>query len=161
MPYYVYLIIFSVLMLPGILGVIIPALPGIPLMFILAVVYGFIDKWQHLTVSNIIVLLVIALASLAIDYFSGILGAKYGGASGKSMLYGMLGLLVGLVIFPPFGGIIGLFLGIVISELVLHGNNKRAIKAATGGLLGTLAGMAVNLILALTFLGLFIAFGAR
>lgn len=130
-------------------------------MFILALIYGFVDKWQHLTLANIIVLLVIALASLAIDYFSGILGAKYGGASGKSMLWGMLGLIIGLIIFPPFGGIIGLFVAITIAEFKLHGNNKKAVKAATGGLLGTLAGMAINLILALVFLGLFIGFGVK
>lgn len=161
MPYYIYLTLFSILMLTGILGVIIPALPGIPIMFLLALVFGFIDKFIHLTVINVIVLLIIALASLAVDYFSGILGAKYGGASGKSMLAGMLGMIVGLVVLPPFGGIIGLFLGIIVAEIVLHGNKKRAVNAATGGLLGTLAGMAINLLLALIFMGLFIAFGVR
>jgi len=161
MPYYIYVIIFSLLMLPGIAGIFIPALPGIPLMFLLALVLGFIDKFSHLTISNVVILLIITLASVAIDYFSGILGAKYGGASGKSMLWGILGLIVGVILFPPFGGFFGLFLAVIISELVLHGNNKKAIRAASGSLLGTLAGIIINLILALLFLGLFIGFAIK
>jgi uncharacterized protein YqgC (DUF456 family) len=151
-------IVFAVLMLPGLTGILIPVLPGIPFMFIVALIFGLIDKFVHLTTIEIIILLGLTLISLVIDYASGILGARIGGASAKSTLGGLIGMIIGLIIFPPFGGIIGLFLGIAITEIAIHNNNKKALKAATGGVIGSLAGIILNLILALIFLTIFIIF---
>jgi uncharacterized protein YqgC (DUF456 family) len=161
MPYSVLVIIFSILLLPGIVGVVMPALPSIPYMFVIALIFGFIDKFTHLTVVNIIVLALITLVSLLVDYFSGILGAKYGGAAKQSMVFGMVGFLIGIIMFPPFGGFAGLFLGVLIAELIYFNDHIKAIKAATGGLLGTLFGMIINLLLSISFLGLFILFSFR
>ncbi|OQA03533.1 MAG: hypothetical protein BWY68_00712 [bacterium ADurb.Bin400] len=99
-----------------------------------------------------------AAASIAVDYFAGILGARYGGASKKAVLYGFVGLILGLVLLPPFGGIIGLFAGVAIAEWYSHRNKQRAVKAAAGSLIGSLTGILINLTLALLLLVLFIIF---
>jgi len=153
------IIIAALLMLPGILGVLVPMLPGIPFMLVVALIYGVADRFVHLSGGEFAILAVIAAASILVDYFSGIIGARFGGASKRATLYGMIGLIVGLIFVPPFGSMLGLVAGVIIAELSLHKDEKRAIKAATGSLIGAITGIVINTVLALVFLGLFIYFG--
>lgn len=153
------IIILAVLfMLPGLLGVILPIFPGVPFMFLVALVYGFVTKFQLLSVSELIWLAGLALISVVVDYLAGLLGAKFGGASAKALTVGLIGFVVGMIIFPPLGGLFGMFLGIVITEFYLVGKGRTALKAGAGGLLGALAGMIINLVIGLTFVGLFLFF---
>lgn len=154
----VLVIIFSILLLPGLAGVFLPLLPGIPFMFVIALIYALIDRFQHLEGNELMILGGIAVLSLIVDYCSGIIGAKYGGASKKAILYGIIGLIVGVILLPPFGGILGLFLGVLIAEIIQHRQGKRAIKAATGSVLGSILGIAANLVLGLLFIILFVLF---
>ncbi len=154
----VLLIITSIFLLIGLAGVWLPFVPGIPFMFVVALIYAIVDKFTRLSSQELMILGGITVASLIIDYLSGVLGAKFGGASKKAILYGTIGLILGLVFFPPLGSIIGLFLGVFIVELSEQKDRAKAIKAATGSLLGSLAGIAINIVLALIFFGLFLFF---
>ena len=153
-------IIFFVLMIPGIAGAFLP-LPGLLYMFIISLIFGFVDKFAHLQPWELGVLAGIALISILNDYLSGLIGAKYGGAAQKSMLYGIIGMIIGLIIFPPFGGLIGVFVGILITELIRGTNQEKSIRAATGGLVGSIVGMIVTLVLAIIFLFLFTIFAVK
>lgn len=160
MSYILLVIIFSLILLVGVAGTIFPALPGVPLMFAVTLIFLIFDKFDHLTILNLAIFLFIMLISIAVDYFSRIIGAKYGGAGRNSIIIGLLGLIIGIIIYPPFGGIAGLFAGILASEIIQFRDHKKAIKAATGGVLGVALGTAVNLTLAILFLVLFIVFSA-
>ncbi len=151
-------IIFIVLILPGVFMVFIPAMPGIPYMFAMVALFGFIDGFQNLTPIHLGILGGILIASIFIDYFAGILGAKYGGASKKGILFGFLGLIIGLILFPPFGGFLGIFLGVLAAEFIFHRDKTRALKAATGSFLGSVSGVFINACLAGVFFILFIIF---
>lgn len=157
----IYLIIASLIMLTGIIGVLIPVLPGIPIMFVVALIYGFVTKFQNFASSELIILGLIALLSLAVDYSSGVIAAKYSGASKRSLFFGFVGLIVGTIVLPPFGGIIGLFIAIFLAEILTHNNKGKAYKAAKGGLLGSLTGILINLFLAILFIILFIIFALK
>src|SRR5581483_2855540 len=122
-------------------GVLLPMIPGIPYMFVIALIYGAIDHFHHLTLRQLGILGIITIVSLIIDYLAGMMGAKFGGAKGKSLLYGFIGLIVGTFIVPVIGGLIGLFLGVLIGELFRKRAGGDAVKAATGSVLGSLAGM--------------------
>jgi uncharacterized protein YqgC (DUF456 family) len=161
MNYALLVIIFTSILLVGAIGTIIPALPGIPLMFAATLIFLIFDKFDHLTILNLVVFLLIALASITVDYFSGIIGAKYGGAGRNSLIIGLLGLILGILLYPPFGGIAGLFTGIMVAEIIQYKDHKKAIKAATGGVAGVVLGTVVNFILAILFLVLFIIFAAK
>ena len=161
MPDWLILTIFIILLLSGIVGVILPMLPGIPYMFVIALIFAVIDKFQHLTGLNLLILVLIAGLSLVVDYFSGILGARFGGASKRAILFGLISLIIGLIAFPPWGGIIGLFLGVLVAEISLGQKHLQAFKAAGGSLLGALTGIIINLILSLAFLVLFIVFAVK
>lgn len=155
------IVLATLLMIPGIIGILIPAIPGIPYMLVIALVFGSIDRWQHLQGAEIGWLAALAVLSLVVDYAAGILGARFGGASKKALTFGFIGMIIGTIILPPFGGLLGLFCGIMLAELARAKNHVKALKAATGGVMGALAGMAVNLMLAVFFLILFIIFSLR
>lgn len=153
--------VFAVIMLVGVAGVLVPLLPGIPFMFLAALVFGFVDRFAHMLWWELVLLLVIVLLSLVVDYSSGMIGARYGGASRRAALAGLVGFIVGLLSFPPFGGFIGLFAGVLAYELITHGEGLRALKAASGSLLGSISGIIANLFLAILFLVLFVVFALR
>lgn len=161
MSHLVLIIVFSLLMLPGIIGILVPVLPGIPFMFAVALIAAFIERFQYLSSRELLILGLIALVSLLVDYFSGVLGARFGGASKGALYYGFLGLIIGVVIFPPLGGIIGLFIGIFIAEMAQKRSRSQAARAAAGGVIGSLAGMMVNLVLSLAFIVLFVVFALK
>lgn len=152
------IILAALFMLPGLLGIILPVLPGVPFMFLIALVYGIATKFELLVSGEITWLGVLVIVSLVVDYFAGLIGAKFGGASGKSLLIGLAGFLLGMILLPPLGGLLGMFVGIIVGEIYFLGKTKTALRAATGGALGAVAGMVINLVIGLTFVGLFLFF---
>lgn len=154
----VVLVSFIALLLIGVGLAFIPAFPALFLMFVFALVYGFIDSFVHLTVHNILILGGIVALGFVVDTMAGLIGAKYGGASKKAILWGIVGIIIGFIIFPPFGALLGLFVGVLCAELYQLKSKRDALKAAGASVAGSLTGMAVNIILALTFLILFIFF---
>lgn len=127
-------------------------------MFMVAFGYALVTQFAVLTGVEIAYLGGLTLLSILIDYLSGMFGAKLGGASGKSLLVGVAGLLLGTLLLPPLGGILGMFLGVAGGEIYYYGKTSTAVKAASGGVIGALAGMVLNLLVGLTFVILFIVF---
>lgn len=152
------LVLFGIIMVPGLLMAFVPMLPAFWYMLACAAVFGIIDGFAHLTLANLGVLFGLFLLSIAVDWSAGLLGAKLGGAGWKSLLYGVLGGVVGLFVFPPLGIFAGLFVGVVLGELARRRSREEAIKAAAGALIGSLTGIVINSFLALTFIVLFLFF---
>ncbi len=152
------LTVAALFMALGIPSVLVPFLPGISYMFLIALLFAVADHFMHITWENLAVLGGILVVSFFVDYFAGILGARYGGADRRSILFGFLGLIVGLVAFPPLGGIVGLFVGIFAGEIVARKSNAAALKSATAGLIGSATGALVNCSLAVLMFGLFLYF---
>ena len=155
-------ILFSILLLPGLFTVLIPMLPSLSYMLFAAGIFGLIDNFIHFSLYELGVLAAIFVLSLIVDQLAGILGAKYlGGASKRSMIAGFIGLIIGFILLPPFGGFLGLFAGVLISEFIYERKSGFvALKAARGTLLGALTGVLVNECLAIIFLALFIVFAS-
>jgi len=151
-------IVFSIILAPLIFLVFIPAMPVIPFMFLLSLLYGFLDKFKHLQLREYLILGAAVVVSLVIDYSSGILGAKYGGAGRHSIIFGFLGSIAGTFLLPPFGGLLGLFAGILLAELVQFRSRKKAFKAASYSVIGSITGMLINFVVAITFYILFLVF---
>jgi uncharacterized protein len=155
-------IITGLLILPGIVMAFVPMLPALTYMFIVSLIFAFINGFQKLSVHEILVLLCITGASILVDHISGILGAKFGGAHTKSLFFGFIGSVLGTFIFPVVGSFFGLFLGVLISELCFRrkiaGAKDQAFKAAGSALVGSLSGVAFNVVLATVFTILFFYF---
>ena len=151
-------IIFSALIFLGVFMVFVPILPALFYMFVLAAIFAAVSHFSIIAFWQLAILGGNIFLGFLNDLLSGILGAKWSGASKKSLLYGFIGLIIGVILFPPFGGIAGLFLGVLLAELSLGKSHQKAFKAATGSVIGAITGMLINLILAITFFVLFVIF---
>lgn len=150
------------LLVPGVLMAFVPMLPALTYMFVVALIFGIVSGFSSLAASELMILLGVALVSILIDHLSGILGAKLGGAHVKSLLWGLFGGILGTLMMPVIGSFIGLFLGVLISELYYRKHSMEvredALKAAGSALLGSVAGVMVNVVLAIVFIILFFSF---
>ena len=100
MNYELVLALFTLLMVPGILMSLFPMLPGMLYMFFVALVFAIVDGFAHFSSTDLIILgVVVALAMIA-DFIAGFVGARKGGANTKSLIGGMIGLVVGSFIIP-------------------------------------------------------------
>ena len=99
----------------------------------------------------------IALFIWLLDYFIPALGTKKFGGSRKGIIGSSIGLILGLLFFPPLGIIVGPFVGAFIGELIHDSsNNKRALKAALGSFIGFLFSTGLKFLVSLIYFGLFI-----
>jgi uncharacterized protein YqgC (DUF456 family) len=142
------IIIVILLLLAGLAGTVVPFIPGIPLIFIGIAAYGWYDKFQLISAHYLIVLACLTILSLALDYVSVILGAKYFGSTKQGTWGALLGVLIGIFVFPPIGIILGPFVGAVVGESMAGKNLNHAFKVALGTVAGLFSGMIFNIILA-------------
>jgi uncharacterized protein YqgC (DUF456 family) len=150
------LIIGFLLMLLGIVGSILPVLPGlITSWFGLLILHFTSVILMNYTFLGIT--LAIAIFLWIIDYFIPAIATKRFGGS-KYGAYGTtIGLVIGFLIPIPFGLLIGAFLGAFIGEMIYDRNNKkRALKASFGAFVGFLASAAIEFGAAVIYLFLFV-----
>ena len=133
------LIILGVLcLITGLMGSILPFLPGPPVAYLGLVLLHFTDKVQY-TTTQLIVWLLIVLVVQVLDYFTPMLGSKYSGGSRWGNWGCIIGTLIGLL-FLPWGVIFGPFLGAVIGELLGNKEFSQALRSGVGSLIGFLLG---------------------
>lgn len=151
----IFLIILSVLfMVVGLLGCILPALPGPPLSYVGFLLLHFTDKVQF-SATQIWVLLALVVIAQVIDYFIPVLGSKYSGGTKWGSWGAFIGSVVGLF-FLPWGLLLGPFLGAVVGELLGDADMKSALKSGTGALLGFILGTVLKVALCMYFIVLLI-----
>ena len=147
--------IAALLMVIGILGSFLPVLPGVPISWVGLLVFYLapsvpVNYW-FLGITFFIAVLIYAL-NLIIPA----MGTKRYGGSKSGMVGATLGLVIGLFSPIPFGVIIGPFVGAFIGELINKSNRKSALKAAYGSFIGFLASSFMELVVAFSFLLLFL-----
>jgi len=143
-----------VLIVVGFIGTIVPALPGVPLVFAGMFVAAWADGFQHVGVWWLVGLGVLTLIALAVDFLAGLAGAKRVGASRMALIGAAVGTIVGIFFGIP-GLLLGPFLGALIGELVAGGTLKRATGVGVGAWIGFLIGTVLKLGVCFAMLGLF------
>jgi len=123
-------------MLVGLIGAFIPLMPGPLLVWLAALVYVVATKFTIVGPVSFAVITVIALIAASADLWMSLLGAKSLGASGRSIIWGMGGALLGFLILNLLGALIGYGLGILYHEYRRHNDWNAAVKASLGGLAG-------------------------
>lgn len=149
-------IVFIVLAGLGVLLTLIPFAPSILYMVMVMTGYALIDGFNHVTLTNIIVFWIIFALSVIVDNFVGVAWARYKGASFASVMWGMIGTIIGFFVLPPFGAIFGMFIGVFLSEFYHKHNFNKAIKIAEASVVGQMIAVSINMALACILFGLFI-----
>lgn len=128
-----------VFLLVGLAGVIIPLMPGSLLIWLTVAVYAVAERLNGFAAIDPLTFVVITLIALVTglsDLWLPLLGAKATGSSPRSLIFGVVGGIIGTFILPLLGSIIGYVLGILISEYQRYGDWDKALRAGWGGLAG-------------------------
>ncbi len=155
----IWYLLAAVLAIVGLAGIVLPALPGLPLVFCGMLVAAWADGFQRVQWGWLVVLGILTLLSMAIDFWATALGAKRVGASRKALVGAVLGTFVGLF-FGPIGLFAGPFIGALLGELwhgraIGPGHVGQAAKVGFGTWMGIVFGIVLKLALACTMLALF------
>lgn len=147
------------LVIVGLLGTILPALPGLPLVFAGMLLAAWVDGFEQVSVTVVAVLGVLTVLSLLIDFWATAVGAKRVGASRSAIVGAVIGTFAGLL-FGILGLFAGPFIGALLGELwARRGINRTHIGQATkvgfGTWLGIVFGTALKLMLAFAMIGIF------
>lgn len=152
-------IVAALLMVLGIAGTVLPALPGLPLTFAGMLLAAWTDDFERIGVWTLVVLGALTLLSFVVDFLATAMGAKRVGASRLALIGAVVGTFAGLF-FGFVGVFIGPFVGAVVGELAHRralesADVGQAAKVGLGTWLGIVFGVALKLALAFTMLGTF------
>lgn len=143
------IVLGAVCMLLGLLGCVLPALPGPPVSYVGLLLLHCTDRIQF-SLTEMLVLLLLVIVAQVLDYFIPILGSKYSGGTRWGSWGAFVGSVVGLF-FLPAGLFLGPFLGAVAGELLGAADLLRALKSGIGALAGFLLGTVLKLSLCMYF----------
>jgi len=150
-------VMVSIFFLAGLAGSIIPGMPGPPVVFAGALIYGLLTGFAEIGWMLLLVLGLLAAVSQLLDYLASAYGAKKFGGSSWGIWGSLVGGLIGFFIFNIPGMIAGLFAGAVIMELWKGKKDTRtALKVGGGSLLGFLGGTLMKVVFSLLMIGLFL-----
>lgn len=139
------LILVFVLMAVGVIGTVLPVLPGTILILLGALVYALAEGFQSIGWPTLVILGLLTALATSADIWASSVGARVGGASGWSVLLGLAGGLVGLVFFSLPGAVIGALLGVLLTEMMRVHDWRKALRAGGGWLFGWLLSTVVQL----------------
>jgi uncharacterized protein len=155
-PALVLWLLAAVLVFGGLLGLVLPSIPGAPLIFAGLVFAAWAEDFAFVGLWTIVALGAITLLTLGVDLWATMFGARRFGASKLAVVGALIGSAVGIVLGFP-GVLFGPFIGAVIGELLAQRNLQQATRAGFGATIGLVLGAAIKLALAFTMIGIFVA----
>ena len=145
----------AALILIGLAGTILPALPGVVFVFAGIALGAWIDDFAHVPVWLVVVCAVLTVIAWAVDYFAAAAGAKRAGASRLAIVGAMIGTVAG--VFTGFVGLLFLpLVGAALGEYVAQRDALIAGKVGVATWLGLLIGTAVKVAIAFAMVGAFL-----
>jgi uncharacterized protein YqgC (DUF456 family) len=144
------------LMAVGLVGTVVPVLPGIVLVFGAALLYAMLTAFAVVGVGHVVLFGVLTLLAMGLNLVAHALGARAFGSSRWGVIGAAVGLVVGLVIAGPVGLLLGPLLGAVALEALSGQPLRRAFRSGVGALVGYVLGTAAELALALVIVVSFV-----
>ena len=148
-------VLVGFLILAGLLGSFLPAIPGTPLIVLGALVYAFFTDFEPVGFGRLLLLVGISVLAYALDYAAGALGAKKFGGSWWGAVGALLGAIVG-IFFGPLGLVLGPIVGAALGELARSRRLGTSIRSAFGTVVGMVLGTVAKLSLAVVMVSLFL-----
>lgn len=153
---WVWTLLAILLMLTGLVGTVVPALPGVILIFAGVLLHAWGTGFTVISGSFVLWMLGLTLVALAADHLSGTLMASRAGASRAGMLGAFIGGIAGTLIFGPIGLIVGPLLGAFAGELIDGKAAERAAQIGWRAVIGVWIGMLIQIGLGLLMVTLWV-----
>lgn len=150
-----WLILAGLVVIAGLVGTIVPALPGVPIIFAGLVLAAWLTNFEPVGWGTLGVLGALTALSVLIDFLAAAFGAKKQGASPRAFWGATLGAIVGMFFGLP-GILLGPFIGAVAAELSAGEGAKQAGLSGYGVWIGIVLGTAAKLAIAFLMLGIFL-----
>ncbi len=151
-----YYALAAIMILVGIAGTVLPALPGIPLVFAGMLLAAWAGDFAHVGWLPLLCLAILTVLSLVVDFAATAMGAKRVGASRLAIAGAVIGTFAGLF-FGLLGIFVGPFVGAVLGEFLHTRKMGQSTRVGIGTWVGIIVGTVFKLGLAFTMLGLFVA----
>lgn len=148
-------IIGALLTVIGLAGLLLPVLPGAPLLFLGLLCAAWAEDFRYVGLWTLLLFAAMAGLTYVVEFFSSILGAKMYGGSRRAMAGAAIGGIVGLFLGIP-GILLGPFVGAVLGELSLQRTLDQASRAGFGTVVGMAVGVAGKLAIGIAMVGLFV-----
>jgi hypothetical protein len=149
-------IVATVMIVAGVAGTVLPVLPGAALVFAGVLLAAWIDDFARISGWTVTVVAMLALAAWAIDFLSGMVGAKKAGASKLAIVGAALGTFAGLL--TGFVGLLFLpLVGAALGEYVADRDAARAAHVGVATWIGLLVGTVAKVAIVFVMVGLFVA----
>lgn len=143
------------LILVGLVGIVVPALPGVILVFAGIALGAWIDNFQRVGGWAVGAVAVLAVLALVVDFLSATLGARRVGASREAVIGAALGTVAGL-----FMGLVGVFfmplVGAAAGEFLARRHHGQALRVGLATWIGMLLGTLAKAVLAFMMIGIFV-----
>ena len=149
-------ILALVLIVAGIAGTLLPALPGTALVFAGLLLGAWIDDFTRVSGITVAVLGVLTVASWVVDYVSGLLGAKKAGATREAVIGAAIGTVVG--IFTGLWGLVFMpLVGAAVGEYLAIRDHVRAGRVGVATWIGMMIGAVAKIAITFLMIGVFVA----
>ncbi|MBL8326541.1 MAG: DUF456 domain-containing protein [Rubrivivax sp.] len=140
----------------GVIGTVLPALPGTVLVLVGIVLGAWADGFTRVGGGTLAVVGALAVLAWALDYVAGLLGAKKAGASRQALIGAAIGTFAGLL-FGLVGVLFMPLVGAAVGEYLARRDHEQAVKVGLATWLCLLAGMLTKVVIAFVMVGIFIA----
>jgi uncharacterized protein YqgC (DUF456 family) len=150
------LVAVALIMLVGVIGTVLPVIPGTALIFVGALLYALVEGFQAVGWPTLLVLGLLAVAATSADIWASSVGAKMGGASGWSVFLGLIGGAVGLLLFSLPGAILGALLTVLLAEIVRQDDWRKALKAGSGWAIGWALSTFLQVVIGIVMVAIFV-----
>jgi uncharacterized protein YqgC (DUF456 family) len=150
------IVICSLLMVVGLFGIILPFIPGVPLVWLGLLIYAIATGFETVSILAVVIFFVLTVLTLVFDLVAPLVGLKKYRASNWSLLGAFLGFIVGIIFFNIWGVILGPIVGAFIAELIVRKDVNESLRAALAAFLGSVVGALIKILIALIMIGYFI-----
>jgi uncharacterized protein YqgC (DUF456 family) len=133
------------LLAAGIVSCVLPILPGPLISYLALILLSLVRGWDTFSVAVLVVMGALGVAVTVLDNVLPVLTARRWGAGRAGIWGSIIGMIAGMFLLPPFGAVLGTFVGAVVGELIAGKLSGQALQAGWGVFVGTMLSLAVKL----------------
>lgn len=148
-------ILAAVLTVTGLAGLLLPIVPGAPVLFLGLLCGAWAEDFQYIGLWTLLILAVLTSLTYLVEFAASVLGVKKYGGSNRAVIGAAVGGVAGLFFGIP-GILFGPFAGAVIGELSLQRTMDEAGRAGFGTVVGLAVGLVGKFAVGLVMIGIFI-----